>query len=335
MALMTGCEKETRPAGLIRPVVKGVETKSGPVIIDDNASYSGKPGANSEKLSTKGFVMDAWLESEGYDYQASAVAPVHYINNAAVTFSSGWAIAGSPKWVDSTPTRFWCWNSLATSSGLNTGLSYSETSDSRNFSFQIPANAADRRDIVMAYTKKTWTETPHDDDVNLRFHHPLANICFMITDGLSSNSNLEIAGIALNNIYTQGTFSYTGSGDVSESAQTAVFSWTPTGTKGNVTETAGVSKANIRKINFFVPPQNLSASTMLSVTFLRTDGTTVTRDVSVYSSTDASMQQWSADSYYCYRIDATDALNQPIAFTISLAAWETYTEESGDLTLRY
>lgn len=326
---LTSCEKIHTGNGTIVPVVKGVSegaTKSGPVTIDDDKVYDEKPGANAEKLSVNGFIMDAWLESEGHDNETGNPVPVHFIDNAPVTHSSNWIISGDPKWVNGIATRFWCWNKLAMDSGLNTGLGYSETSNTRNFAFTVPTEATNRRDIVMAYTKKTWTESANDY-VNLRFYHPLANICFILSD--SFTANLDIVNIKLENVFTKGSFTYTGSGSENESSQTASFIWSDLSGENDILEV--IDKANIRNVNFFIPEQSPTAETRLSVTFKRNDNTTVTRKVELLG----NPVKWEAGHYYCYKIGATDALNQPIVFTLDLVSWNSYSETTGDLTLKY
>lgn len=332
VAFTSSCHKEYHGTGIIRPVVKGVDTKSAPIIIDDKANSS-EAGTNIEKISEKGFIMDAWLASEGHDNETGAKVDVHYFTKTAVTpDGSVWNIAGEPKpkWINGIATRFWCWNSNAQDYGLNTGKSYSETSDSRDFSFAVPVDPSKRGDIVMAYTKKTWTDSKNDE-VNFRFYHPVANICFVPHDDFLAN--IEITEISLKNIHTHGDFSFTGSGAEDGAAQTALFTWSNLSSKENLA--GSVSKATLSKLNFFIPEQTIGTDAMLSVTFRRNDdGTTVTREVSIYDA-DNPTQKWSANHYYRYRINATEALNKPIELTVELAAWSDYTETHGELTLTY
>lgn len=336
MALLvtSGCGKiGPTSTGVINPVVKGVETKSAPVIIDDNNTYDQKPGANSEKISVNGFIMDAWLENPGHDNETGDAVPVHYIDHALVTHNTSWTIAGEPRWVNEITTRFWCWNTKAQSYGLDTGKSYSQTSDIRNFSFSVPNDASNRGDIVMAYTKKEWTDSK-DDNVNLRFFHPVADICFVKHDDFSSN--LEIIELRLKNVYRQGDFTFTGSGTEDGASQTAVFTWSNQSSKGDLSETEsnGLSKTTLSNFNFFIPEQPIGSDAMLCATFRRNDGTTVTRDISIYDS-EHPTQKWLSNHYYCYRVNATETLNQPVVFTIELVSWQEYKEQSGDLTLNY
>lgn len=335
--LLTGCGKiGTTSTGVINPIVKGVDTKSAPVIIDDNNTYDEKPGTHAEKISVNGFVMDAWLESAGHDNETGDAVPVHYIDKASVTHGDSWVIDGEPKWLNEITTRFWCWNKNASSSGLDTEKAYTQTSDVRNFSFSVPANASNRGDIVMAYTKKAWTDSKNDN-VYLRFFHPVVNICFLRHDNFSEN--MEITEIKLKNVYRQGDFTFTGNGAEDGDSQTAVFTWSNLSSKGDLSETEsnGLSKANLSDFNFFIPEQTLSSDTRLSVTFRRNDGSTVTREASLFESDPSASfkNKWLAGHYYCYRIEATEALNQPITFTVSLVSWAEYTETDGDLTLDY
>lgn len=295
VALITSCGKERPGTGIIRPVVKSVETKSGPVIIDDTNPYNGNPGTNSEKISVKGFVIDAYATEDYIDHTSNS--PQKKAGRYFTEEVKGGTMAHEQYWINKIPIQFWCWSGLSMDSGL-TPEPYASISDSRDFSFTIPGTADNRRDIVMAFAAKTWKEGD-PDNIDLTFHHPLVNICFRLSDDFSDN--LAITEISLKNIYTQGRFSFSGDGSGS-----AVFNWTGQASKGNVAE--NTTGKDIRAVNFFVPAQNLSSESTLSVTFKRiAENEYITSEASVYSGSNPQMQNWSADHYYCYKIKATDS----------------------------
>lgn len=329
VALTCSCHKEYHGTGIIRPVVKGVDTKSAPIIIDDKANSS-EAGTNIEKISVKGFIMDAWLASEGHNNETGATVPVHYISKAAVTHTSSvWNIYGEPKWINGIATRFWCWNKDAEQSGLTIKGGYSSTSDTRNFSFAVPGDASNRGDIVMAYTKKTWTDSKNDE-VSFRFYHPVANICFVPNTDLDGFSdNIVITEISLLNVSTKGDLSFTFKSPEAKDGepQTASFAWSNLSDPETLSESVDnidkASKDKLTDLNFFIPQQTISTDTKLRVTFKKkNDNAVLTREASLYDSDPHSGFDniWKSGGYYKYRIKAV-AVGQGIEIDATIIDW--------------
>lgn len=327
VALTCSCHKEYHGTGIIRPVVKGVDTKSAPIIIDDKANSS-EAGTNTEKISVKGFIMDAWLASEGHDNETGATVDVHYFTKTAETpDGSVWNIDGKPKWINGIATRFWCWNKDAEQSGLAIKNDYSSTSDTRNFSFAVPGDASKRGDIVMAYTKKTWTDSKNDE-VNFRFYHPVANICFVPnTDPDGFSDNIVITEISLLNVSTKGDFSFTFKSPAANDGepQTALFTWSNLSAPETLSESVdNIDKATgdkLTKLNFFIPEQAISTDTRLRVTFRKkNDNAELTREASLYDSHSGFDNRWKSGGYYKYRIKAV-AVGQGIEIDATIIDW--------------
>lgn len=299
--LCSSCSVKPSGTGYVVPYVRSVGTKASPVTVTD--------------LKAGGFCIDAWLENEGVDNRTGNTVPLHYIQAAIVSYDSRWTIEGSPRWLNGIETRFWCWNRAAADYGLNIDeLDYQSTDDFRSFSFAVPATAANRKDIVTAYSKKTWSHSS-GDEIGFSFFHPLAGICFCLSDDFSEN--IEIAEIGLKNVYRSGDFSFGSDGVGSE----ATFTWTNQSSRGDVILSEGVSKAEIGNIWFYVPEQNLSVESSLCVTFInKADGTRISREVSVYNVGNDSMNAWTSSRFYRYNLKATEDLLHSISFSISVVA---------------
>lgn len=308
---LAGCGKIHSGTGTIVPVVKGVSgghTKSGPVIIDDTADPS-----TGERLSANGFVMDAWAGSDYIDRASDPQekAAGRYFKKA-VSYSSGWTIADEPTWINKVPIRFWCWNSNAEASGLNTDRPYDNT-DTRTFSFSMPSDPSKRGDIVMASASKEWDESS-DDDIDLTFHHPLSNVRMELNVG----TGLTVTDVALLGVRTEGTFKMTG----------GTFTWdmevVNSKPVGNVAESLGASAT---AMNFFIVPQSvIEGITGLELT-VKPDGKDAYTSSVILSDTwtgsPSDHKEWLSDYYYKYKLTITTVPSDPIGFnfTVTLVDW--------------
>lgn len=297
-----GCESlEQNHERVIRPVVKGIETKAGPVI-------------TTSVLETQAqFIVEAVLDADGHNPDNSRVPRGRYFLDYARYNVDDWDLVNDHFWVNEVNTRFWCWNEEPISTCLHPSypLNLEEMAgqSTRSFTFAVPELSNDRYDVVLAYASKTWIESNNDDTIDFTFHHPLANIRFKrgtIADAMG------IVSITLKNVKKNGTFDFTGDGNGSGS-----FSWRDLSNIGDITETC--TKATLESTNFFIPPQNTDRI-ILSVVFSTGTGN-VTREINVSDAT----HTFAADTYYSFEINAEQFQNNPIVFTVNLEAWQAET----------
>lgn len=257
------------------------------------------------------FVMDAIVDNDRDSFTSNVVNTPEDRNQ--------WNLATEHFWTNGVTTRFWCWNSNAAAAGL--GISPGSVgSDTRTFTYSMPAEASSRGDIILAYTEATWQEGDGDKAVNITFHHPLSNIRFSLHTEFPDN--IEIESLTISNIYTQGTVTFNGSGFT----WTGLNGWNSTGitdlwTKADISNELG---------NFFIVPQSTAAGSApaeFTIHCRRSDSSTFDKTLVL----EGILQQvWAPDTYYNYRLNVTDGPQVGIEFTIDLIDWGAETEK--DLT---
>lgn len=307
--IFSGCHKESDRTGSIRPVVREVQTKA-----SVTTTSSLENGGNGR------FTMQAILDEDAHDNTSSVIYSGRYFTETvtnSVSRPHEWNLANDWYWVNGEKLRFWCWTDDFTSGGMSSEYTSSLIgSSSRHFSFQMPddANSSNRADIVLAYADKTWIEG-NNDYVDLTFRHPLANICFQSN---IESEDIEVLSITLKNIYRSGEF-------VFDESATPRFVWSNLSDKGNATESASVSKDNLPAVNFFVAPQDLGAESVMSVSFLnKSTSEIIAREKSVFSESVAATHDWKQGYFYKYQISLGHDFTNPIAFDISLVAWQKW-----------
>lgn len=296
----------------------------------------------SSLVSSGKFVMAAYLDDPAEDSEGNAVDQAYIVpgtnNSANVTMSSGsWHIAGTPKWVAGTVTRFWCWHPESVTSRVITLPEADAKASSIAFTYQTPdadpdhkTDADNSKDLLFSYAARTYSKG--SPIVDITFHHALAqvNFCVSTNDG-SFDKNLVIKNITISGIKSYGEASFTGDGNGSgaftwanqDGAVTygqdydAVFTGSTVESWTASTYTKDGSKYNLYTCDnaFYLIPQTLTDDAMISVTF--SDGVnpdmTVTRPL-------GKDTVWSADKYYSYKIGAT-TLGREIKLSVTLADW--------------
>lgn len=222
--------------------VMGVETKGATISTEGNEQH----GTISESIAKDGFVLNAFAESEYYDNTVAEGAEGSITNKypAGLYFkkgvsktSDGWAIAGTPDWINGVVMTFWSWNTAADADDVISLPNPAYTIGSGNlvFDYTLPASTAEttcqdatnQKDILIAYNSEkrifdkdsgeitsgtgTYTESAKDA-INIHFYHALSEVLFAVSpDDGKYDTNIKIKSICIKNVYASGTCTVTGS----------------------------------------------------------------------------------------------------------------------------
>ena len=273
LAVLSSCEKEMLKSGssdryvTFEPVLeKALDiycgTRSSSLASEDGCMSlpltchvtEGIDVAALDSTKTRGALCDnaAGLQSigtfttQGYyaDGTAGSVVTVNY--------------NGSSKWVG-TPRVMWkegMKEFYAYANFPSSGCTITNLLSERKFSYTVPTNVYDQKDILTGYYK--GNEKSDNGTAKIKFTHPLTAVIFKLgtvyfTPGELSDGH-EIKSITLRNVYSGGDCT------ISYDNDKATYSWTSTGSQ-NVTMSSSPSTDSETKIigePFLILPQNTS-----------------------------------------------------------------------------
>lgn len=110
--------------------------------------------------------------------------------------------AGNPMKYTADVNRYWPEYALDFVAQVNGGTSFSYNEGTPQFqNFKVPGDVAKQKDLLYAVKNNQSRQT-----VKLNFRHALSQIVFRAQN--SSNLNVEVSGVSVGNIHTQGTYTF-------------------------------------------------------------------------------------------------------------------------------
>lgn len=333
LLFLSGCEKPVAHKSMSIGFNVGIESK-GEIITTDNIGQ--KYGR---------FVTDVWMVDDA-DVRSEAAAhgetDPHYIKSSIVTYNPGgtprhmWNMDQEKNWLNEVYLCFWSWapvEVLDTDGATplrNLLKSVDVAEGTLPFNYQLPTSTGDghdaehQQDLLFAFNYQKYEDDP-EGLVDVHFYHALSWIRFMVdkTDG-SFNPDLEIANISIKNIYKSGDCvfkpttlgfaenKFAWSNLINQDSYSQNLTLAEDFTEPHPTRTD--ARLSTRSKAFMLIPQTTPEDALISITFKRSDNSTVVRSVSFKG------EEWKAGLYYTYKISAT-SLNEPITVTVSYVDW--------------
>lgn len=288
------------------------------------------------------FITDIWVSEAGKDAAAAFGQPQHYVDKAVVNYDPDgdpykWELSVEAYWLNDVYKCFWSWAPVEVKDTDNItslrsiGTATNEEHGTLPFSYQLPTSLNDgtdaelQKDLLFAFNYQKLNDGETEGLVNIHFYHALSWIRFMVdkTDG-SFSPELEITNISFDNLYRSADciFDPTAAGFAEDK-----FRWDNHVNKGNFSQdltieddfnepypkAPGASVSTSSK-SFMLIPQTTPDDAIISITFKRSDGSTIVRSVKFNG------EEWKAGLYYTYKISAT-SLNNPITISVSYVDW--------------
>lgn len=336
---MTGLQSCTKnePSASTKPITLKVNT------IDTKSSTI--TDSNLNRFQIIAIADGGWHDNES-DHEASD----YDFTDTASKDSKGWGFVNSDHyWLNGVNIHFWSFspvgNDLDTpAEGLLSITPPSAGENSISFSYALPttspgSDASNQKDIVLAGNSETRTfngsgalsssSSRNDNNVDIHFYHPLSEICFAVspTDGSFYIADLGIQSITIKNVSGSGdcmftipsTFEWSNLGNADQQYSqnyNAFFDSKPSGwTSGTFKDTgANTQTIYVCDNSYFMIPQTLSGA-VLSVTFVKKDGTTITKEKTLDDDT------WESGKYYKYKLSAL-TLGRDVEFSATVMDWE-------------
>lgn len=153
--------------------------------------------------------------------------------------------------------------------------------------YVINSNNDNSKELIYAYTANQSKAEQGASGVTMTFKHPLARVCFKISD--ASGTAVKINKVTIEDIYHSGTCTFNGT----------TTTWTPTGTQDSdlvVTCSPEVSSTNNSVGPFLVLPQTFATNRTFTVNATWTDWGNVTKNVSA----SVNVGSWQPGYSYTY-----------------------------------
>lgn len=342
----------------IVPVVSAVSTR-GVIITTAGINHTG------QSFGMQGYLDDDMATATGEDVQASDKANYHFLEDKVLNYTGDntnhswdWSDvpatgtdeekdAARPKWRSNIASRFWSYYPVSLPTMVD-GLAWpgSTASDSQqkvvSFSYTLPEpataapfqDAENQRDLLFAFTEKTYTSTTNDE-IDIHFYHALAAVNFDIT---TMGANVEFGTeITLGNVKDSGGCTATGVTEEnlvefewSDLGTTATGSYSQSFDKAEDFETLGTAPDTYvrQKVSgsktFFMIPQKLTADTEIAVAFIFKDGGVPimrTMKIGKIQATDSDYVSWEAGKIYTYRITVSGNDFSLLDITLNVKDW--------------
>ena len=358
VSLTGSCTKpEGFRTGTIQVRVTGVDTKSAVTttrLLNESGAFSMAAYLSDDyvKRNENGVITDTF---EGGEY---------FSGSGNVTLTGGvWNIAGEPEWVEDVDTHFWAWHPVSSYGRSITGPVVSTPgtgpddpeypyTGALRFSYVTPTpdgttDAASAEDLLFAYATKKYEfkedPTYNDLSIDITFHHALSQVRFCVsTDDGTFDKSLKIKNITITNLKTSGDAVFeddefewsnqAGEDDFGQDYDADFSTSTVTGwTKGSYTRSSHTYNLYTCENVFFVIPQTIRtvgdypSSNQLTVVF-DYKGNETSKSVPLAGLAMGDSDDWDADYYYTYKIDAT-TVGRDIDLSVSLVGWSNRKEE--------
>lgn len=242
------------------------------------------PDSFIERIETKGtevttetldsFKMKAFAENDWKDETGAGREAGEYFSTTGVYKTNGkWQMATRRNWLNIVPVTFWSWNEVEPS------VSFMDGSDKASFSYTIPDNVIEQKDLLFAYNRESRTfdsgkvtamtssnkdYNRTDEEMDINFCHALSAIKFDISGVVDQNvDRIEIGGVASSGdcrvTVEEGNpaFAWSGYGEAKSYSQ----NYNPTDFKENGQMVDGSNK------EFLMIPQTLTDAATLTITF--------------------------------------------------------------------
>ena len=332
IAAAASCDKNTLPGGTAISTPIGI-----------SVSTAGTRGSalTTENIATScgEFVCDIWLNSDKYEELSGYMPTItpgsqHYVDKATVKYTDGqWKFDSEkqPTWVHNIQSQFWAWAPKEVSSR---SIAVPPTANAEkitiNYGLPMPNGTTDatrQQDLIFAYAEKTFNAeaTTPDATIDLEFKHALAEIRFMVEAGSASDidiTSVKFEGVKATGIlgfYKDGSFSCFTAGPDYTVGQSSPFT-------GAVAGTAAGKSVFVTTNNFFMIPQDLQATTKVTITLA--NGSELSANIKDIQ------ESWESGKYYTYLLSKS---SNSMKLNVTLVDWEDGNDPDNpdDTTIQY